>query len=650
MLVDFIFDFETRSRVDLKKIGGVKYAINPSTEVTLLTYTFDRFTPIKYWRPGMPVTQDLLDVIVNPAKYHFIAWNIMFDYMIWTKVLTKHIAVNFGSIPLQNITDAMALSNHFRTGSSLEAASVMCGFPQGKDKRGKAVMQKTMKPGRDGTYPKLTAEEDQWFVTYGMKDTQLLRDIYYQLPPLPSSERYAFEWTLRRNLQGVKLDLDLLYVINYIVESSAPQLEQEFLSITGYSPRSPKLIAWFKQWYPEINSLDAENMEDLLLDERPVPPHVRKALELKDLLGSASIAKIKVAIERNINGYIYDLLEYHKTQTKRWAGKGLQIQNFPRYNPAKMKDEFSFDLDVEGIAYHVLQQFKRGVLRDPVDYVKNLLRRIFPAEEGQELIAGDWSKIEPTVLFWMLDLGPLPAKWYEEMASEIFGMPISAIGKDSEERQLGKMANLSCGYGSGAKAFRKAVKRQAGLLISSDLANRTIRAYRRKYHQVETFWMDLENAFIMAIKGNVTSLCKGKLVFSPFIRGRFKGVKIRLPSGGELYYHNARLSIQKQEGKKDKMSIAYDTTDSRGVITKYIYGGLICENVVSATAREIILPAIPRLEQAGFPVLNLIHDEIWGMGSKGSAKLFEDLMCVRPSWCLDMVIKAESTVGRRYLK
>lgn len=652
MLVDFVFDFETRSHIDLKKVGGVRYALDKSTEVTLLTYTFDKFTTIKYWLPNTPVPADLMDVLVNSHKYHFIAWNIAFDFLVWTQVLPRHLSfVKFGDIPMRNITDAAAVSNHYRTGSSLEAASIMCGFAQGKDKRGKAIMMKTCKPGRDGKYPTLTDEEFKQFILYGIKDTQLLRDVYYQLPALSSSERYAFEWTFRRNLAGLKLDIDLLKVMQFIVDSTTPKLEEEFTKITGLSPRSPKLIPWFAKWYPWVTSLDAENMEELLLDDTEVPDYVRRALDIKDLVGSSSISKIGVALEKNVNGYVYDILEYHKTQTKRWAGKGLQVQNFPRYNPAKSKDAFNFDLDQDNIAYQVLMQFKSGQLKDPVEFVKNLLRRMFPATKDTEIIAGDWSKIEPTVLFWMLGLGSLPVKWYEEMAAEIYNVPEYTIGKDSEERQIGKMANLSCGYGSGAVSFRKAVKKQAGILISERLATTTVKAYRRKYHQVAQFWTDLENAFTLAVKGQVVQLCKGKLLFSPFTRGRFKGVKIRLPSGGELYYHNARIaSYQDPETLMMRTSLAYDVPDNRGIRTKYIYGGLICENVVSATARDIILPAIPRLESADFDVLNLIHDEIWGSATIGRGKEFEELMCKKPAWCLDMDIKAETTTGRRYLK
>jgi DNA polymerase len=81
----------------------------------------------------------------------------------------------------------------------------------------------------------------------------------------------------------------------------------------------------------------------------------------------------------------------------------------------------------------------------------------------------------------------------------------------------------------------------------------------------------------------------------------------------------------------------------------YVYGGLLCENVVSATARDIMVPAMWRLENAGFDVLGCIHDEIWGQAEPGRDAEFKKLMCVNPSWC-DMLIDSDLKVGKRYLK
>jgi hypothetical protein len=71
--------------------------------------------------------------------------------------------------------------------------------------------------------------------------------------------------------------------------------------------------------------------------------------------------------------------------------------------------------------------------------------------------------------------------------------------------------------------------------------------------------------------------------------------------------------------------------------------------VVSATARDVIVPATWQLENAGFKILGLIHDEIWGSSHPGRDEEFKRLMCINPSWC-DMSINSDLKVGVRYLK
>ena len=75
--IDFIFDFETRSRVDLKRSGASKYALDPSSEATLITYTFGEHMEIKHWRLGQPFPMDLINVANNPERFNFAAWNFL---------------------------------------------------------------------------------------------------------------------------------------------------------------------------------------------------------------------------------------------------------------------------------------------------------------------------------------------------------------------------------------------------------------------------------------------------------------------------------------------------------------------------------------------------------------------------------------------
>jgi DNA polymerase len=644
-LIDFHFDFETRSRVNLKVAGSVRYATDPSTEATLLTWCFGRTGSIKYWSLGNPVPQELLDVAHNPEKYRFNAFNIAFDYLIWTQVFSK-VVPGLVRPPIKNLEDTMALSCHYRTGGSLDATARMMGLPYSKDKEGRRIMLKQCKPNAKEEFPELNEDELSKFINYGIIDTRILRDIYYMLPLLPSPERWAWEWTMRRNLRGIKVDTDLISEMASIIEDALPKLVYEFDLLVGGKVKinSPKCKDFFKDYYPWIENMQADTVRDMLASDIQVHPSVRRALEIKDLAGSTSLAKVKCAVEQQYAGRIFGILSYHYAHTKRWAGRGIQIQNFPRVDDKK-SDSIDFDLNVVDLASTV--KAKRLGLKDPLGFVKNLLRRIWIPDEGQMFYCGDFSRVEPSVLYWLLDLGDIPSKWYEEMAAEIYNVSVSEIAKDSEERTVGKSANLGCGYGMGPDKFKADTAKKTGIILSDDMARQVVYTYRRKNSAIVKFWKDIEWSFRRAVLKESTILCNGRIHVMP-MQAPHRGVQIRLPSGSYLYYHNAQIDYENTD--KGTREILTYATDEGGILGRSkLYGGLLTEHVVSATARDILVPAMWRLENAGFDVLNVVHDEIWAQAEDGRDQEFKKLMCINPSWC-SMKIDADLKCGVRYLK
>lgn len=678
--IDFFLDFETFSRADLKKVSNPKYATDPSTLPTRFSYCLGRNGAVKLWKPlSEPVPPEVMDLALNPEKYNFIAWNVFFDYLIWICVMPRFIP-GLVRPPLKNIHDAMALSCYFRTGASLEACSKFFNMPMGKDPEGRRAMLKSCKPDRFGKMPVLSPQEEIAFDRYAMGDVRILRDAYYMLPPLPEPERFAWEWTFERNITGIRIDEALVNELSDIVDGFMPLMEQEFESIVGCKINSHvKVKEWFQQYWPWIKDMRSDTVRDMLIDTAGKPAHAVRALEIKDLAGSTAISKLKTAKNISYFGRIYDLLKYCQAQTKRWAGNGIQIQNNPRVDD-KRPDKLPDDLNVHDLASVV--RLARPYLKDPIGYAKNLLRRIFLPTEGKTFYCGDWSKIEPTTLFWLLNLGSIPKKWYEEMAAEIYNKRIEEISKDSEERQVGKTAQLQCGYGAGWESFQTAVYEQTGIKLSDDMAKTVVHAYRRKYPEVAQFWGDLETAFRLATKGQTSALCFGRVHVFPMhvLYPNQTGVAIRLPSGSHLFYHGAEevfsewyetggerrsqnikitheqylmLSpIEKMKFKyKSKYVLRYKSDEGNGIVGwKYVYGGLLAENVVSGTARDILIPFLWNAKSAGFDVLGLVHDEGWAESWDGREEEYKQLMCLRPSWCSDMEIGAETNSGVRYLK
>jgi DNA polymerase len=644
-LIDFHFDFETRSRSNLKEVGTILYAVDPSTEATLLTWCFGRTGTIKAWRYGQEVPEELIHVAKNPELYRFNAFNIGFDYVIWSFVFNKVIP-GLKRPGIENLEDTYAIACHFRTGGTLDATARMMGLPFSKDKDGRRIMLKQCKPNSKEEFVNLSDEEWNQFEHYGIMDTRILRDVYYMLPPLPAPERWAWEWTMRRNLRGLRLDESLVNEMDSIINETMPKLVAEFDHLVGYKVKinSPKCKDFFKEYYPWIENMQANTVRDMLASNVQVHPDVRRALEIKDLAGSTSLAKVKCAMTQKYSGRIYGILSYHYAHTKRWAGRGIQIQNFPRTDDKKA-DSFDFDMNTHDLTAKV-KELRPG-LKDPLGFVKNLLRRMWIPDEGQMFYCGDFSRVEPSVLYWLLGMGDIPKKWYEEMAAEIYSLPVESIGKDSEERTVGKSANLGCGYGMGWEKFKADTLKKTGIILSDEMSRQVVNTYRRKNKKIADFWRETEWAFRRAIHGEASKLCDGKVHVMP-MQHPYKGVQIRLPSGSYLFYHNASIELEQTEDRSREV-LTYLTDEGGFLGRTKIYGGLLTEHITSATARDILVPAMWRLENAGFDVLNVVHDEIWAQTKEGRESEFKRLMCINPSWC-GMKIDADLKCGVRYLK
>lgn len=99
--------------------------------------------------------------------------------------------------------------------------------------------------------------------------------------------------------------------------------------------------------------------------------------------------------------------------------------------------------------------------------------------------------------------------------------------------------------------------------------------------------------------------------------------------------------------------------DRARVPYKPLHGGIITENIVQAVARDILVRALRNLEEAGWPVVTHIHDEVVCEIPEDKRSLSEaelvaevsEIMCRPPYWADDdLVIKAAGYTCRRYHK
>ena len=83
-----------------------------------------------------------------------------------------------------------------------------------------------------------------------------------------------------------------------------------------------------------------------------------------------------------------------------------------------------------------------------------------------------------------------------------------------------------------------------------------------------------------------------------------------------------------------------------------LYEGLNFENLVQATARDILVSGMRRAEESGYPIVLTVYDEIVAEvpANQGSAAELERLMCELPAWAAGMPVAADGWKNKRYHK
>jgi DNA polymerase len=83
-----------------------------------------------------------------------------------------------------------------------------------------------------------------------------------------------------------------------------------------------------------------------------------------------------------------------------------------------------------------------------------------------------------------------------------------------------------------------------------------------------------------------------------------------------------------------------------------LYGGLIAENITQAAARDLLADAMLRVEDAGYPLVLTVHDELIAevpIGF-GDLKEFERLVSRIEPWADGLPVAAKGYRGKRFRK
>ena len=631
-------DFETRSAVDLRKTGVYIYADDPSTDVWCMAYAFDDEEP-KVWTPGDPIDVRLEDYIVEGGKLR--AWNANFERVIWNKIMVPR--YNWPRTGASQWFCTMAQASAMGLPRALGQAADVLGVEQQKDKSGQALMMRMARPRRtnpDGSHVWWdTPDKMAALISYCEQDVRTEIAVAERLVEMDQQERQVFLLDQRINDRGVMLDRDLLNRVRVLADNSKEEIDAESTrltkgKVTG-ATKGVDLVKWLNSYGVRTKSVDKQHVAALLARD-DLHPVIRKVLELRQDGAKSSTAKLdSMENAAGPDDRMRGLLVYHGAATGRWSGKLVQPQNFPR--PAKKQDELN----------EIIAKLKRG--ESVADHgagtqiASDLLRSMLIAKPGHRLLFADYSAIEARVLAWLAGETTLVETFakggdvYKVMAKDIYNKPVDKI--DGNERQVGKMAILGCGYGMGGKRFAEQCAAM-GIAVDVEEAKRIVSVYREANSAISGYWRQLEEEFL--------ENCRGVIARG----GEF--ARLPLKSGRCLTYHNPRIVERETPWGEKRESVEVDTLNSvtRQWTSQIIWGGLLTENVVQATARDLMAGAMMRLEMAGYPVVMSVHDEIICEvpAERGVLAEMIELMVEVPAWAKGCPIAAEGKAGLRYEK
>jgi DNA polymerase len=659
-------DIETRSLADLPEVGAWEYAYHPSTEIICLCYCFDD-GPVELWFEGQAVPPDLWSAAINPS-YGFHAFNVGFERRIWAAVCVEK--MGWPEVPLERWfdTQADALAMGFPVALGRCAKAMKVHYQKGAE--GTKLINLLSKPIKGTERFRTRKEFPQQFLDmyeYCRQDVACERAISKALTVETTrygQEREIWAMTERINDRGVPVDHVLVDALYALVEFELyDRATQDLIDMTEGRVESGTEISKMNKEldYPLENFQAATLIEALkcpLLSDKD-----RTIMEARQVFSNTSTAKFKkMSKAYGKDHYVRDILQYHGAATGRYAGRGIQIQNFPR-SAHKYADEVArFVVEPDNTLEDIEKKY--GPLQD---LAKTMLRPSIRAPYGKTILCRDYSSIEARGTAWAtLDEDQLEAfragkDIYIATASDMYDIPYDSIDPDSPKRQAGKIAVLACGYQGGWKALRDFAVGY-GVFWTPKESWTIVQDFRGARPNLVKAWANFDSAAQQAL-------------FQPGKRFEVKGVtpcafrmegrhlSMELPNGKRLWFPYAKIETLKvryetHEGEMKIMvreSVTHMWTNSNGQwLRRGIHGGSLFQSYIQAICREIMCEAMLRLEDNGFPINGTVHDEIFTVLDEEEAiareQEFEDLMTAVPPWADGFPIDAGGWMGRRYRK
>lgn len=629
-------DIETYSDVDLQKCGVYAYSDSPNFEILLFAYAFDEEeTQIVDLACGEQLPQRVLDALEDEGIVKT-AFNAAFERTCISKYLGHRLSpASWQCTAVQSAMLALPLS--------LDGVGEVLNIQRKKLKEGVDLVRFFSMPckptkvngGRTRNRPEDEPEKWARFKTYCIRDVDAEREIRYKLRnfPIPAQEMKFYQMDQEINDRGILVDQKLAANAVLCDNQYKDAVTARAYELTGLSnPNSPVQIkGWLAEHGVEAEKLDKKAVKALIDTS---DGEVLEVLKLRLLMAKTSVKKYE-AIERSVcsDGRVHGLLQFYgANRTGRWAGRLVQVQNLPQNHIEDLELARDLIKNQQFDLVDLLYDSTPGVLSE-------LIRTAFIPKPGCRFIVADFSAIEARVLAWFsgeqwrLDTFAQGGDIYCASASQMFGVPVVKHGVNGHLRQKGKIAELALGYGGSVGALTSMGALDMGL--EEDELQPLVNQWRGSNPHITKFWWDVDAAAVKAVREK-TSVSLGNLCFSY----RSGILFVALPSGRNLSYIKPRMTMN----RFGRESLSYEGVgESKKWMRIETYGPKLVENIVQATARDLLALAMLRLRDAGFEIVMHIHDEAVLEVPEGVSSVNEvcQMMAIAPDWAAGLPLRAD---------
>lgn len=630
-------DIETYSDQNLAKTGVYRYVESPVFEILLFGYSIDGGNVQQVdLACGEQIPAEVIAALEDDSVTKW-AFNANFERI----CLSRFLGLPTGDyLDPESWRCSMIWAATMGLPLSLEGVGAVLGLEKQKLAEGKDLIKYFCQPcaptksngQRTRNLP--AHAPDKWlaFKKYNIRDVETEMSIQARLAKYPVTDSVWDEYHIDQEIndRGVALDMELVRQAIQMDGRSRSELTQAMKELT--SLENPNSVQQMKQWLSD-NGIETDTLGKKAVAEmlKTAPPELQTVLTLRQQLAKSSVKKYQ-AMETAVcaDGRARGMFQFYgANRTGRWAGRIIQMQNLPQNHLADLAEARGLVRcgDFEGV---------KMLYEDVPDTLSQLIRTAFVPQGDRKFIVADFSAIEARAIAWLAG-----EEWRQKVfadgkdiycasASQMFGVLVEKHGINGHLRQKGKIAELALGYGGSVGALKAMGALDMGL--NEDELPPLVDAWRQANPKIVQFWWAVDRAVMEAVRfkhtnetHGITFACRSGMLF------------ITLPSGRQLAYVKPKIGTNKFGGN----CITYEGVGSTKKWERLdSYGSKFVENIVQATARDILCYAMKTLRCCN--IVMHIHDElVIEADRRMSLETVCDRMGRTPPWAKGLQLRAD---------